>query len=55
MALSVAQMYQERLYSDTYAVLSNADFILLRVEFLLLYKKLIPSLIFSSVVQIAFW
>ncbi|KAL5110901.1 hypothetical protein TcWFU_009225 [Taenia crassiceps] len=55
MALSVAQMYQERFYSDTYVVLSKADFILLRVEFLLLYKKLVPSLIFSSVVQFAFW
>ncbi|CDS42059.1 expressed conserved protein [Echinococcus multilocularis] len=45
-------MYQERFYSGAYAILSNIDFILLRVEFLLLYKKLIPSIIFVSVVQI---
>ncbi|VDM35724.1 unnamed protein product [Hydatigera taeniaeformis] len=38
-------MQQERFYRDTYAVLSNVDFILLRVEFLLLYKKLIPNLL----------
>ncbi|KAM7538373.1 hypothetical protein Aperf_G00000074589 [Anoplocephala perfoliata] len=55
MVMSVTQFYQERFYSDVLAILSNWKDILLRFEYMLLYKRWIPSLIFFCVVQIAYW
>ena len=55
MRVSVIRFYQERFYSDTYAILSHWGGVLLGVEFLLLYKKWLPSLLFFSVVQVAYW
>lgn len=55
MVLSVAQFYQERFYSDTLAILSNWKDVLLRFEYLLLYKKWIPSFTFFCIVQVAYW
>uniref|UniRef100_A0A5K3FNL4 Protein FAM134C n=2 Tax=Mesocestoides corti TaxID=53468 RepID=A0A5K3FNL4_MESCO len=46
---------QERFYNDAYAVLSNWEGILLRIEYLLLYKKFFPSFAFFLIVQVTFW
>ncbi|VUZ51932.1 unnamed protein product [Hymenolepis diminuta] len=55
MAVSVTQFYQERFYTDLFAILSHWKGVLLRFEYLLLYKKWIPSLIFFCIVHIAYW
>lgn len=55
MVMPVTQLYQERFYNDSYAILSHWKGVLLRFEYLLLYKRWIPSLLFCCIVHIAYW
>lgn len=45
----------DQVYGDILAILSRWEFLILRIEALLLWERVVPSFLFSLFMHLTFW